>query len=453
MTGYTAAHPIDVIVLSRDAAPLPPELQAALRQQQGVRLIVHRVVGAPAASDLNRWQTIARARNTGKTAGSTPWVMLLDDDVLPDADCVRRLLDGLQARPAYGALAADYLGESAGGNVPGHVAMGATLFRRGVLARIQFRSTANRCECQCCCDDLRAMGFGIAYLPEARARHVKRRKPAAGYRHGHERQISRAPRVLAAFDRAHYGKFRRQFLGSLRARGNREQVTAVAYGLYPSELRVLASQPNVEVWPLRTNGVVPAVRRLHDFQAVLQRLPGADPVAYWDAGDVVFQDSLGPLWQEVAAHPDKLLAVREPMSHPRNQAVAEWTLGIRDPEARRRAYALLSTRPVLNGGFAAGTAATLLHYFHEAERLRVGRELAGSADWSDQTALNLFCHLNPQQWREIEEGWNYTLYGRRRSEFAVRADGRFLSRRGTQVRVVHGNSRSLDRYVLSPYLL
>ncbi|HVA49031.1 MAG TPA: glycosyltransferase [Pirellulales bacterium] len=477
-------HPtVDVIVLSRDAGPLPPDLESALRRQQGVRLIVHRVIGAAAPTEANRWQTIARARNNGKSAGTSPWVMFLDDDVVPDAYCVRRLLEGLQARPAYGALAADYLGES-GGNVRGHVGMGATLFRRGVLARLRFRWRADRCECQCCCDDLRAMGIGIAYLPAARARHLaapgkhsaagiapaeeqrvelhkqeagsvslERPEPSAGDAPAAGHTTTAAPRILAAFDRAHYGLFRGQFLGSLRARGNHEQVTAVAYGLDPGELHVLASQPNVEVCPIAANGVVPAVRRLHDFQTVLERLPRETPVAYWDAGDVVFQDSLALLWQEVAAHPDKLLAVREPQGHPRNPVVAAWTLSIRDAQARRRAFDLLSTRPFLNSGFAAGTAATLLRYLRGAERLRAGRELAGSADWGDQTALNLFCHLNPQSWRETEEGWNYCLCGRRRGEVALHDDGRFFSRRGTSVRVVHGNAHSMAQYLLAPQLL
>lgn len=481
MVEYSLTNPVvDLVVLSRDAEPLLSDLQAALRGQQGVRLIVHRVVGAPAATDLNRWQTIARARNTGKTAGSSPWVMFLDDDVVPDAYCVRRLLDGLQDGPAYGALAANYLGEP-GGNVRGHVGMGATLFRRGVLARLRFRSTVDRCECQCCCDDLRAMSIGIAYLPAAKARHFgspgkhsvavaphaegqpTRRLhqegglgllaptgPAVADQHPRGQPISAVPRVLAAFDRAHYHKFRRQFLGSLRARGNHEHVVAFAYGLRPREVRELASEPNVEVWPIRPNGVHVAVRRLHDFQAVLERLPGETPVAYWDAGDVVFQESLAPLWQKVAAQPDKLLAVREPLVHPDNTSVADWTLTIRDPQARQRAFDLLSTRPVLNGGFAAGTAVTLLHYFREAERLRSGRELAGSADWGDQTTLNLFCHTDPKRWSELEEGWNYCLCNRRPGEVVVR-NGCFLSRRGIQVHVVHGNARTLHKYV--PFLL
>ena len=69
-----------------------------------------------------------------------------------------------------------------------------------------------------------------------------------------------------------------------------------------------------------------------------------------------------------------------------------WTLTIRDPAARRRAFDLLSTRPFLNSGFAAGTARTLLAYLREADRLLHSSDLLGTADWGDQTALNLYCY-------------------------------------------------------------
>ena len=54
------------------------------------------------------------------------------------------------------------------------------------------------------------------------------------------------------------------------------------------------------------------VRRLHDFARLTAELAGDTPVAYWDVGEVLFQDSLKPLWNLVAANPGKLLAVAEP---------------------------------------------------------------------------------------------------------------------------------------------
>jgi hypothetical protein len=445
-----AGPEVDLIVLSRDAAPLPSEVQKGIDSQVGVRLVVHRVTGEPRSGDSGRWETIARARNAGKRLGRAPWVMFLDDDVrlAPDAiDCLRRRL--CEDR-RYGALAADYLGESAGGGLTQHVGMGATLFRRAALELVTFRWGDGRCECQCCCDDLRGQGLGIRYWPVARAWHLKgavasedRSSPAA--RHP---PPATAGRVLAAFDRRHAAKFRRRFLYSLRAAGNAEPVTAVAYGLYPSERAVLAAQPGVEVVALPTSDVLPPVRRLRDFQTILGGWPADTPVAYWDAGDVLFQARIAPLWETVRLYPDRLLAVREPHGHPRNRAVRAWTLSIADPQARGRAFELLSARPFLNSGFAAGTAWALLNYFREADRMLHSADLRGSTDWGDQTALNLYCHRNPGTWLEAEAGWNYCTHDRRRGEVLVRPDGRVASACGTPVHVVHGNAHSLRRLEL-----
>src|SRR5215469_16340717 len=115
---------VDLLVLSRSAAPLESEVQNAIADQQNVRLRVHRVVGARLPTDVNRWQTIARARNDGKTHGTSPWVMFLDDDVVLARDCIARLHAELSRRPAYGALAADYLSETVQADARGHVSMG-----------------------------------------------------------------------------------------------------------------------------------------------------------------------------------------------------------------------------------------------------------------------------------------------------------------------------------------
>ena len=189
----------------------------------------------------------------------------------------------------------------------------------------------------------------------------------------------------------------------------------------------------------------PAACRLRDFQSVIRRLDEYTPVAYWDAGDVVFQSPLRPLWQLIEANPGKLLAVREPFAHPENSAVADWTIGIEEPESRRRVFELLSSRPYLNSGFAAGNASTLLDYLREADRLR-STTLRGSSDWGDQTALNLYCHTHEGQWLEINEGWNYCLCGRPLHEVHMRADGKIASRTGTPVHVVHGNAGTLRMF-------
>ena len=139
--------------------------------------------------------------------------------------------------------------------------------------------------------------------------------------------------------------------------------------------------------------------------------PKQTPVAYWDAGDVVFQGRLGPLWDLVRTYPDRLLVTREQVPFLPNPGVRRWVDSILDPDARRRAMDLFTGRPVLNGGFAAGTARVMTRYFREAERLRNSTALRGSSDWGDQTALNLYCRSNPQAWHEIAMGWNFCLVG------------------------------------------
>lgn len=430
---------VDLIVLSRDDGPLPFAVQCGIEAQPGVQLYVHRVIGRPAPGDRHRRQTIARARNAGQRRGSSPWLMFLDDDVALAPGSIRRLVAFLQSQPSYGAVAVDYLGQSDGQLTP-HVAMGATLFRRAVLQQIRFRAESERCECQCCCDDLRRLGYGICYLPRLRARHLEKgtglfSAPGAGH-------------ILAALDRRHREKFRRQFLGSLRRAGNDERVHVIAYGFYPSEVGALAGQPGVTVRAKPDSRVMPPVRRLLDFQEVVAGLPSDAPVAYWDAADVFFQDRLAPLWETARQHPDRLLAVREPNSYPGNAAIPAWCLSIRDPDWRARAFQLLQQYPFLNSGFAAGTARALLQYLREAHRLRHGPELTGSRDWGDQMALNLYCHLDPQRWREIDEGWNYCAHDRATGEVVVRPDGRITSRRGVPIHVVHGNAHSLRKLEL-----
>jgi hypothetical protein len=162
---------VDVVVLSRSSDPLRIEVAEGLRQQAGVQIIVHRVVGEVRASDRCRWETIARARNAGKQLGLAPWLMFLDDDVVLAPDCIAALLNELKQRPIYAALGADYSSQEHPGQIAGHVSMGATLFRRSVLDQIEFRWADQRCECQCCCDDLRNMFWAIDYLPTARAEH------------------------------------------------------------------------------------------------------------------------------------------------------------------------------------------------------------------------------------------------------------------------------------------
>lgn len=444
---------VDLVVLSRDDAPLHSSVERGIESQLGVRLRVHRVIGQPRSQDANRWETIARSRNSGTKLGRAAWLMFLDDDVVLDPQCVRQLLRVLCRRRSLGAVAAPYLGEGAKGEETAHVGMGATLFRRDVLERIQFRWQPGRCECQCCCDDLRKQCIGIAYCPTARAWHLKPaldHRPQLAATADSDQQVGQQllGRVLAAFDRHHYDLFRHRFLKSLRIAGNCEQVTVIGYGLYPSQQRLLRSLDGVELLMRPANGIAAPIRRVRDFQDAVSRWPEDTPVAYWDAGDVIFQSSLEPLWEAARENREKLLAVREPKGHPHNAAVAGWTLSIDDPEARRYAFDLLSARPWLNSGFAAGTVRAFLRYVREADQSLHSAVLRGTSDWGDQTALNLYCHGHNDAWLEVDEGWNYCLHDREPGEVRVDPEGQLCSTKGTPIYVVHGNAHSLNRHHL-----
>jgi hypothetical protein len=434
---------VDVVVLTRNSSAIRVEVENAIAQQVGVRLKLYRVVGDARPDDSCRWESIARARNQAKRLGFAPFLMFVDDDVVLERNCIAGLWSELVRRPEFAALAADYLGESQPDTLSGHVAMGATLFRRAALERISFRWESGKCECQCCCEDLRSLGYQIEYLSTTRADHRKRRSDSTEQRHGAS-PIAPVPstegRILAAFDRSHCERFQRYFVASLRAAGNEEWVHVVARSLVTSQRRALAKLRNVEVVSLPAGAEIAAVARLRDFQDVLRRLDPNCPVAYWDAADVWFQGSLQPLWNEVRTNPDKLLVAREPQGHPDNRSVAEWTLSIADPSARHEVFDLLAPRPYLNSGFAAGTAATKLRYFEEAHRLRHSQLLAGSTDWGDQTVLNVYCHTDPNRWLEVPDAWNYTLCNRKPADYFVANGGRLASRSGAPIHVIHGNA-------------
>lgn len=436
---------VDVVVLSRVAGPLPRAVETGLGCQRGVEIVVHRVVGQPQPTDQCHWQTIARARNEGKRRGAAPWLMFVDDDVVLEPECVATLLGELNRRPLFGAVAADYLGEMSDGQVPRHVAMGATLFRREVLEEVDFRWGEQKCECQCCCDDMRQSLWGIAYSSAARAHHLAEEKSAhvraAGA--GCSFPTDQMGQLLAAFNRRDLLRFHEQFLASLRATGNEECVIPVAVGLYPSERERLAQVPGVRPVFHTENGQNVARRRLRDFAEVTAALPSAMPVAYWDAGDVVFQAPIQPLWELIRSFPGQLLAAREPMGYPENTTMIEWTETIADPAARRDAEQIIFPHPFLNSGFLAGDAGTMARYFQTVADWYDTPRLSGSYDWGDQMALNLYCHSNPLAWHEIPEGWNYCLWRRDRNMCYRRDDGRYVDVRGLPIQVVHGNARTL----------
>ncbi len=463
---------VDLLFLSRDLSPPRPDVWEGIRAQEEVTIRLIRIMGPVRPGDRNRFETIARARNAGKRQGSTPLVMLLDDDVVLGPRCVARLAEGLIGRSEFAALAADSASEMNDGrdhwDYPRHVGMAAVLFRRERLQALTFRWEPSKCECRCCCDDLHRAGYAIGYMPGAEAWHKpsptsapltcagasshcdqlqQDPKPAEPAPASTPARPSLAGRVLTAFDRKHLRLFVRRFLRTLRNEGNRETVTAVTSGLRASERTILARKPGIEVFVAPNDGH-PARQRLRDFQQVMASWPEDTPVAYWDAGDVVFQDRLNPLWDLVRAHPDHLLAVTEVVTYCTSTLNLGWAETIQDPEARARALGLLQDCNIINSGFAAGTARAMLHYLREADRLLNSPALHGTSDFGDQTAMNLYCRSNPHAWLEIPRGWNYCLTGLSPRDYRVSPDGRTKRLDGEPLHVVHGAGGNLRRWDL-----
>jgi hypothetical protein len=460
---------IDLLFLSRDLSPPRPDIWEPMRSQEGVNLRVVRITGPPRPGDRSRFETIARARNAGKRLGTTPLVMLLDDDVVLGPRCVARLADALSRRPEFAALGADTSAEMDGSwehwDYPRHVRLTAVLFRRERLEELTFRWEPSKCDCQCCCDDLRRAGYAIGYLPGAEAWHRpsgaipstrarisphQAHSGPQGPEGGPAPAVARSSlpgRILAAFDRRHQRLFVRRFLRTLRNEGNFETVTAVTSGLFPSERRRLAQMPGVEVIVAPNDGP-PARQRLRDFQQAVASWPPETPVAYWDAGDVVFQDRIAPLWDLVRAHPDQLLVVTEVIPFRESTTCQWWVETIHDLGARARAMELFRDHQTLNAGFAAGTARTMLRYLKAAETLLNSPALHGTGDYGDQTAMNLYCRSNPNTWVEIPSGWNYCLVGRGPKHCWVGPDGRTVRLDGEPLYVAHGAGGTLKPWDL-----
>jgi len=130
----------------------------------------------------------ADARNAVKAYGRTPYVLMLDADIVLLDGVLGRMSDFLDQHPAYGAIGLcrhtarrffrrdEWLKAH-------HVDMSCVLFRRDVLSSITFADKYNAsrvgreklaggCECANACYDIRRMGLQIGFLPEVYVRHV-----------------------------------------------------------------------------------------------------------------------------------------------------------------------------------------------------------------------------------------------------------------------------------------
>jgi len=163
---------VDVLTALGPGRTIRESVLSALENQGDVKVEHHVVDGTPMPGESGR-DAIVRARNHAKQLGTAHYAMFLDDDVVLPPRSIEKLVYTLIFNPYYAAIGIDY--QNSVQPSPGaiHVAMGAVLFIRPILEQIQFRHEPGKCECLCCCEDIRRMGYCIDYYPGLRAEHLK----------------------------------------------------------------------------------------------------------------------------------------------------------------------------------------------------------------------------------------------------------------------------------------
>lgn len=134
----------------------------------------HHVIDSPdPLPGESRTDTIARARNLAKTAGTEHYAMFLDDYVVLPPSGIQRIIHAFVFNRSHAAIGIDYQKYVQPYPWAPHIAMGAVVFLLPILEQIHFRTEPNKCECLCCCEDIRRMGYRIDYLPGAQGKHLK----------------------------------------------------------------------------------------------------------------------------------------------------------------------------------------------------------------------------------------------------------------------------------------
>ncbi len=165
--------PVDVLTVLGPGRTVHESVLSALQDQGDVTLEHHIVEGTHPLPGEGRIDAIARTRNRAKNMGTAHYVMFLDDDVVLPPKAIEKLVFALFFNPRYAAIGIDYQDLHQPSPWAVHVAMGSVMFIRPILEQIHFRTEPDKCECYCCCDDIRRMGYLIDYLPGVRAEHLK----------------------------------------------------------------------------------------------------------------------------------------------------------------------------------------------------------------------------------------------------------------------------------------
>ncbi len=164
---------VDVLTVLGPGMSVHDRVLSALKNQGDVNLKHYIVEGQALLPGEDRITAIAKARNCAKELGDSHYAMFLDYDVVLPPSGIEKLVYALILNPYYAAIGIDYQNIFQPSVLNIHVAMGSVLFIRPILQKIVFRTEPGKCECYCCCEDIRQMGYLIGYLPDLRAEHIK----------------------------------------------------------------------------------------------------------------------------------------------------------------------------------------------------------------------------------------------------------------------------------------
>ncbi|MDE3128196.1 MAG: hypothetical protein KGL38_09315 [Gemmatimonadota bacterium] len=231
---------------------------------------------------------------------------------------------------------------------------------------------------------------------------------------------------------ARFGDFLlRHWLPSLRANVNLSGVDVVVldYGLADAQRQALSAQ-DVGVYPCVRDGVISNVRYRDICRLLDER--DYDQILSVDAGDVIFQADVRPLFDQ---HPDRFRAVPEQRRIPFHELLIERS--DLAPERFREILAFLGGKPMVNAGVVFGPARKFRefwHFYRDTSR-------AFGCFGMDQMLLNYVLYRDG--FVALERGYNFVLLTAA-SRWAVR-DGVFVDAGGHAIPVVHnaGNVESM----------
>ena len=195
----------------------------------------------------------------------------------------------------------DVLGQSCAGVPATHVGIGATLFRRDALDLVTFRWEPGRCECICCCDDLRKQLIGIDYADGLVADHVD--IGSQSWAANNSEHL--VPCIFAQVRRSNVSGFMK-LLRELRGVSTGERLLVDAVELSPSQLARLRVA-GVEIIPKTSQEQTSKEQPMSDTIRVLDGLHSLTPIGYFqDFGEVSIECSLSAIWTCVSSNPSRV---------------------------------------------------------------------------------------------------------------------------------------------------